>query len=91
VYAKDFRERQLVCPPSPRRQSQHGHKHAFLDSLSLLPWLICKQPRVKKRAAAPRRCAAAPCDASSERGRDASSERDTRKVLRSSFLVQRPG
>jgi hypothetical protein len=32
-------------------------QHAFLDSLPLLPWLICKQPRVRKCAAArvPRR------------------------------------
>ena len=57
----------FVCP-----RRQHRHKHASLDGLPLLPWMVCKQPRVRKRTAAP--CAA-------------SRERDTKKVLRHCFLL----
>jgi hypothetical protein len=59
-----------LCGKCPCRQRRH--KHASLDGLPLLPWMVCKQPRVRKRTAAP--CAA-------------SRERDTKKVLRHCFLL----
>ena len=29
---------------------QRRHKHACLDGLLLLPWMVCEQPRVRKHA-----------------------------------------
>jgi len=63
-------------PPTPAAPAQA--MLASLDGLPWLPWMVCKQPRVRKRAAALPRC-------------DANWERDIRKVKRHFIITLRGG
>ncbi len=63
-----------------RQRRQRRHKHASLDGLPLISWMVCKQPRVKKELEK-RGGAALP--------RDANRERDMRKVQRYCLVGRR--